>query len=622
MKKLINKGKKFGFLALALLFIVGGAQIASAYTFSLTMRMGANGSEVFQLQKTLNTTTCKVALFGAGASGFETMYFGVKTDAAVRCFQAARGLGADGIVGPITRAALNNLVVVNPSSGTLCPNGNLLSNNCIDAGGSNPPENNSGLSGGAATLDFSTTTSNTEGTVGEGDTEKVLAFKAEADGGDAKLTNVKVVFQNDGYASSSESFTKYVDEVSIWMGDKEVGSADSADFSRDSTTPDTFTRTIALSNAIVREGDTETFFVAVKANSSIDSLDFDANWNVEADTARYTDSTGAILNESIGDNANFGFEDNSTSDDISLKSSSANPDDMTVKVEASDTSDEFLALAFKLDVDEDSSDVMVTSMPFTLTFTDLDTDADADSDTSDDSTSDSAAENAIDSVMVKVGSDEFEADLDSGSVVIANGDGTATYVVDFDDDEFTVDSGDVTEVKVYVTFNDQEDHYINGATLVVDLANEDIDAETSEDELDVDGSDQTGAELTLNTAVADVSSVSWVSSGGGAAAGSLDFFFTVAANDGDVDVTDDAVDAVDTLTATGSATIAAAVVTLVSGDASGTTDAYTVAEGDTATFRVRYAVAGTAGSAEVRITDIVGQPVADNKELSPTIFVE
>ncbi len=63
-----------------------------------TLRMGSSGPEVRHLQQLLNSVS--------GAGLVEDGDFGPATDRAVRTFQSARGLEADGIVGPRTWAAL------------------------------------------------------------------------------------------------------------------------------------------------------------------------------------------------------------------------------------------------------------------------------------------------------------------------------------------------------------------------------------------------------------------------------------------------------------------------------------------------------------------------------------
>lgn len=63
-----------------------------------TLRRGSNGDEVEELQALLN------AKYGANLE-IDGVY-GAKTEAAVKAFQSAHGLAADGIVGPKTRKAL------------------------------------------------------------------------------------------------------------------------------------------------------------------------------------------------------------------------------------------------------------------------------------------------------------------------------------------------------------------------------------------------------------------------------------------------------------------------------------------------------------------------------------
>jgi peptidoglycan hydrolase-like protein with peptidoglycan-binding domain len=85
------------------------AEAASCATFTMTLKSGMRNSQVLCLQQMLNEKGYTVALSGAGSMGRETTTFGPATKAAVVKFQAARGLTADGIFGPMSRAALLNL---------------------------------------------------------------------------------------------------------------------------------------------------------------------------------------------------------------------------------------------------------------------------------------------------------------------------------------------------------------------------------------------------------------------------------------------------------------------------------------------------------------------------------
>lgn len=97
--------------ALALPVMVGVASAglggtAYAYNWPRTLRQGDSGSDVVELQ---------IRVAGWAASSAQQTYvaidgaFGPGTDAAVRRFQGAYGLSADGVAGPATQGQLNAL---------------------------------------------------------------------------------------------------------------------------------------------------------------------------------------------------------------------------------------------------------------------------------------------------------------------------------------------------------------------------------------------------------------------------------------------------------------------------------------------------------------------------------
>lgn len=82
---------------------------ASTYIFTRTLRFGMSGEDVTELQNRLTLE----GLYQGPITGF----FGQLTQAAVMKYQEKNGIGAVGIVGPKTRALLNQGTVVVPATG-------------------------------------------------------------------------------------------------------------------------------------------------------------------------------------------------------------------------------------------------------------------------------------------------------------------------------------------------------------------------------------------------------------------------------------------------------------------------------------------------------------------------
>lgn len=104
-KKNIIKVVGSGILTLAFVF-AGVPAIASAQTFTQTLKLGSRGTEVSSLQTYLSEDP---AIY---PSGLVTGYFGTLTNAGVKRFQTRNNLASDGIVGPMTRSVLNGSVVI------------------------------------------------------------------------------------------------------------------------------------------------------------------------------------------------------------------------------------------------------------------------------------------------------------------------------------------------------------------------------------------------------------------------------------------------------------------------------------------------------------------------------
>ena len=93
---------------------------APAFSFTTDLTLGSTGNDVLQLQKFLNETPATVVASApfAGSSGKETSAFGPKTAAAVMVFQTANGIPSTGVVGPLTRAAINKMLAAAVTTNT------------------------------------------------------------------------------------------------------------------------------------------------------------------------------------------------------------------------------------------------------------------------------------------------------------------------------------------------------------------------------------------------------------------------------------------------------------------------------------------------------------------------
>jgi hypothetical protein len=90
--------------------------IPAGFIFQASLKLGINLIDVKYLQIVLNSDPAtRIALKGFGSPGYETIYFGNSTMAAVKKFQTKYAIASSasagyGLVGPSTRAKLNSLL--------------------------------------------------------------------------------------------------------------------------------------------------------------------------------------------------------------------------------------------------------------------------------------------------------------------------------------------------------------------------------------------------------------------------------------------------------------------------------------------------------------------------------
>ena len=548
--------KVAGVVAGIALVAMSFATAQAAFTRDLTI--GSTGADVSELQTWLISKGHSIP---AGATG----YFGAQTQAALAAWQAANGVTpAAGYFGPITRAKV------------------------AMGGSSSNSGSSSNLEGGAGSITVNDSNEYNGEEVLEGEEEVgVLRFSVEADdNSDVMVTSIKVEFVNVAPATpDSPDFDDYADSVQVMFGGEVVGEADVDEFTENN---DVWTKTIALDGVMIEADQEEDIDISVTALDVIDSDDYNNdNWSVDVLNVRFEDADGAIISEETdGDSLeqSFDFDDAGADEALNLKSSSNDPDASTLLVDDQDNSDEHHVFTFKIEAEE--NDINLENLVLNVY------------------TPGDVYEDVVSDVRIEIDGEEAD-DFD-----VTNGN-TATATLAFDlDSDYTVDADDTIEVKVYMEFLETTGNYVSGQT--VQVATVSVDGEGADDVSDA--AVVSGEEHTLSESVAALSNIKWEV---GTAGTLIDLLFTVEAEEDDVDVLIGDITAVDTIA--GTATVGTPTVTKVSGDASGVVDAYTVNEGDTATFRVRYAISGTNGQfANVTIPALVGTALADEKELSPT----
>jgi peptidoglycan hydrolase-like protein with peptidoglycan-binding domain len=573
--------------------ILTASTASAAYVHTGTIRLGSRGASVMALQQVLNANGYTVAVSGAGSAGMETTYFGPATTRAVKAFQASRGLGADGVVGPRTGAALAALgggVVVTPPSTNGCQPGwvvNPLTGQSCTGGTTNPnpgttPPSSNGLKGTVGSLDYDLVSSLSGEEVGEDESDVKVAgleLDAEDSDSDVQITSVKLEFAQG--TATNDDFDEFADEVSVWLDGTKVATVDASEFDDDND----YTKTIALSNAVVRMDDSADLVVAISGASSIESGDEGDTWTVNFDQIRFVDAQGATTTEDPGTGTRtFSFESFASANDVELEVAlNSDADDIneshTITVDEDDETDNVSILAFTLESTGDS-DITVSEIPVKVI------------------TSHSNISQVVTGVELyhgttKVGSEDVS--------------GTATSsTVTFDDLDITVDAGDEEEFTVKLSLANTDD-YTTGTTVRAELAQTQVLAIDAEDE---SGEELSGSSELNGTAIGEASPlyVDGISVTAGAHAasavsvdgsqndyGSFRIRFSVTAIGDDIYLAKDGV--TNTTTPSGAANVVrvedsagsavtASGFTLSSNDADEGTYTFLIEEGDTADFEL------------------------------------
>jgi len=397
MSNLFKSKILLGVMIVAVLFVgvfaltMNTAKAADC-TLTETLKVGSSlSTQVMCLQSKLGMT-------------LQDGKFGPNTLKMVKAFQIANGLNGDGVVGNLTRTALNGTVVENPTPTPTpdqgnCPAGMVASvpaatNNwaaCVTAA---PLQGNCPVgmvavtpvapswaacvtaapivaTGGAGSVDSYSLVSNLSNkTVGEGQVDvKVAGLEIKpSTSSDLSVTAVKLVFTP---GTATAKLAKYAGDVSVWLGDTELARTPATDF----TSSNSYTKTLSLaSGAVIKAGVKGTLYVKISGASTIDSGYLGQTWTVSFDQVRWVDGQNAMITDNPFSTANprtFKFDSASVGSQTTLKvlagDSSVNNPRVTSIGTVNDTLGVTL-MSFKLKVDG-TSPVYLDSLPINFTVT-------------------------------------------------------------------------------------------------------------------------------------------------------------------------------------------------------------------------------------------------------------
>lgn len=532
---------------------------APAFTYSGLMKSGMSGPGISTLQAALNSVN-------AGGTIVVDGKFGPATASAVRQFQMSHGLTADGVVGPMTGAALaaatygtitvptgpfpagcSSASGYSTTTGMPCSGG---SSGSFPAGcsssagyssttgkpcsGSSSGSNDSTLSGGETDISDINVNDADDDTINEGsDKAPVAEIEFDVDDADAKLVRADVVFQSiDGQTSPEDKPWRVFDKVYLMDGSTTVASMDSDDEDMwddasddlgSNTTADAYRIRFNNINEVYNEGDTGSLWVAVDIASSVDGSDSgDAEWAVGLDTdgLRFTDGAGLDTFAETTDIAEFSIQESGGDSEFSVTEDSSSPDASSLEVKANSSTTVTLAI-FNADADEDGGDVKLVDFPVGIKINWVEGSAADATDFTD----------IIDEIIVEIDGQEYTGDYVNAScagdttLATCSDDDTATFVFDdIDDDDIIIEAGDELNVTVKAKLRSQgasgSTAYANGTTIQAfakvgtNSANVE-DADTGDDIGDVSGnatadvftlfSDGISAELTggLNPSITE-----------------------------------------------------------------------------------------------------------------------
>lgn len=436
---------------------IAGRTPTACTTFTRSLGVGSTGADVLALQRFLNRDAdTRLGLSGAGSPGLETQYYGPITANAVSKFQVkyrADVLTPLGLANPTGYFGPSSIAKAHALCQAIPP---------VTPPPADDDDDDEPLEGGEASLENFSTDDGDDTSLTEGQSNApVMDVEFDVEDGDVRINRIDVAF--DHQTGSDDEPWDVFDEVTIWVGNDQVAEVDASDednWSEDDPENGDFKIRLEDADIVVREGETAEFTVAVSVAGSVDDPDAGIEWDIfiPDDGIRAIDSEN--INHFTGETneiVSFEIDEEGEGDELTIRSSSEDPDASTLQLDADGVSDFQTIFAFEIDTDNSSDDIEIQQLPITVEL------------------SASTYDEIVNDAVLVIDGEEF----DDFTVSDGNSD-TATLTFEFDNDDLVINSGEAVTVELMLEFEALDDA-LEGTTIRASVDGADIEAEGADD---------------------------------------------------------------------------------------------------------------------------------------------
>ncbi len=400
------------------------------------------GAEVVELQNCLNSINYNV--------GYADGIFGHMTLAGVKAFQTDHSLTPDGVVGPMTGAALETAcngstttttTTTGSSNEALCPNGNTIASNCTVA----PGEDEFTISDDAEEGDISSLEAEAADGADELARDKdhqkawVVTVEADEDGSDIQVKRMDLTFSvTPADTGTEDDLYDIFDKFTVEVDGDEIISKETDDDSDWRGSDDDTLRLSGL-DTVVKAGEEKEFVVYVDT-ADLDLSDIENSGGTQNLEVTLTDVAVRFIDEA-------GYSDEASVSSLSETATIKPLDSFDVDLSEADANEDVAkTLNLKNDVSKETifaADVEVEdNQGGTIEEVEVSIDIDP--------IAAGNVDDIIKRVYVYIDGSKVDDDKTADTNTMAATNATYTYNLDLDD--FDVDAGDEFELEVKVDF--------------------------------------------------------------------------------------------------------------------------------------------------------------------------